>query len=363
MMSTKFRENLDIMEELIQQQYPQLSNIAFFDYTREAPIPTSSLEKMNSLGHKLMPSPHSSEEQSEFDRVLMLLRKSSATLFNVSLANFDVIVFGSAESALNTIFESFRWTNGSKFIIDESFSIPTESSIPFAMAAGATKGDVNSPVVANSLLCVSSGPSGSAASSRFRGKKPGNEFVLADATRSAPYNFADIENEGFDYVLLSMKQICGIDLCLGLFKKVSAELLVPSFYGGGAVAFSCARALIHRNFSSNTKRFENGTPPLMSIFAAYEGLCLMNTIREMVDVNERVNAQMRRLASDLGEDKVVINDEFKIVYIATENADETRAMLLGKRVICGVENGRLRVSFGLSTTEKDIDALISAMTA
>jgi hypothetical protein len=82
-----------------------------------------------------MPSPHSSEEQSEFDRSLLLLRKKIACLFGVSLINYDVVVFGSAQSALDEIFEGFQWSRGSTFVIDASFTIDPTFSIQFAERA------------------------------------------------------------------------------------------------------------------------------------------------------------------------------------------------------------------------------------
>ena len=109
------------LEALVGGQFPQLRDIAFLDYDKEWPVPLVSIETTKSLGNKLLPSPHSSEEQSDFDRTLMLLRKAAADLCSVSLANFDVIVFGTAEAALDAIFESFGWTPGSKYIIDDTY--------------------------------------------------------------------------------------------------------------------------------------------------------------------------------------------------------------------------------------------------
>ena len=228
------------LDSLIAEQYPQLSDLAFFDFAHEAPIPKAVMARIKTLGHRLLPSPHSSEEQSEFDRVLMLLRKEVAGLFSVSLANFDVVVFGTPEAAVEAVFESFR-SRESRYVVHESFGIDTAGAEKLAELAGVKKAAFDSAVSGPTLLCVSGTQSGVALATEFRSRKPGSVYVLANATPAAPFWFVDLIQNSCDFVLLSMKPICGIEICLALFKKEAAELLVPAFYGGGAVAFSCER--------------------------------------------------------------------------------------------------------------------------
>lgn len=346
-----------MVEALIAEQYPQLNDIVFLDYAREAPVPRCVVEKIRSLGQRLMASPHSSEEQSDFDRVLMLLRKAVASLFSVSLANFDVIIFGTPEAALEAFFESFGWPDGSKYLIHESFEIPSASSVEFAERAGASRGTFEANTSVKALICVPATSEGAEAVSKLKERKYGTHTVLGDATSSAPFEFANLMENVFNFVLLSMKHICGIELCLAVVKKESAELLVPSFYGGGAVAFSCARSPDHRNFLSNAKRFENGTPPLVNIFAAYEGLLLMNKLRETCNQNERVDALIQKLVDGLKRE-VRVNHCLKRVYIPVPDSQALHQKLIAQKVFCGVDESNIIVSLGLSSTERDIDRFL-----
>ena len=348
-----------MVEELVAEQFPQLRDVAFLDYAREAPVPRAAMERVRALGGRLMASPHSSEEQSDFDRILMLLRKAAASLFSVSLANFDVIVFGTREAALEAFFESFGWPQGSKFVIHDKFEVPCASAVQIAEEAGATRGSFEASANVKTLICVPATREGEEAAAKLKDKRYGTHSVLGDATSAAPFRFANLMENVFNFVLLSMKHVCGIELCLAIVKKESAELLVPSFYGGGAVAFSCARSLAHRNFLSNSKRFENGTPPLINIFAAYEGLLLMNRMREMCDQNERVDGLIRRLVDGLGREARV-DYELKRVYISVADSRGVRQKLIAKKIFCGCDDNNLIVSMGLATTEKDIDMFIES---
>jgi hypothetical protein len=76
-----------------------------------------------------------------------------------------------------------------------------------------------------------------------------------------------------------MTRICGIELCPALMQLEAAELLAPLFFGGGAVAFRCARTNIHRSFRAHSKRFENRTPPQLAIFCALDGIQVMDELR------------------------------------------------------------------------------------
>jgi selenocysteine lyase/cysteine desulfurase len=319
---------------------------------------------VKSLGRKLFPSPHSSEEQSDFDRALWFLRTGIADLFSVSLVNYAVVLFGTAQSALDEIFEGFQWSRGSHFIIDSSFKIGTDSSVQFAEKAGAVLATEESSSSAHSLLCLSYSETNLAKAIKFQSRCSGNHHVLVDATRSAPFAFADLSRNSFDFVILSMKKICGIELCPALMRLEAAELLSPFFYGGGAVAFSCARSPTHRNFKSHSKRFENGTPPMLAIFASLDGLNLMNEFRKRGQTVERVNGLIAKLLEGIqGRFDVKIDDAEKTVFLKLEKAVELRQALIERGVFVGLEKDYLAISFGIATVEKDVDALVEALLA
>jgi hypothetical protein len=184
-------------DELIAREFPYLGDLHFFDYRTRSPIPTVISDRIRSFGQKLFPSPHSSEEQSDFDRALTLLRKNLTDIFGVSLIHYDVVLFGTAQSALDEVFEGFPWGRGSHFVIDKSFRIDTTSSVLFAKKAGAILTTNESSSSAHSLLCLSYSPENVAKAVNFQRRASGSHHVLLDATQAAPCpNGLEISNRG-----------------------------------------------------------------------------------------------------------------------------------------------------------------------
>jgi selenocysteine lyase/cysteine desulfurase len=349
-------------ETLVSREFPQLASFHYFDYRTRSPIPSVISNRIRSFGQKLFPSPHSSEEQSDFDRALTLLRKNLTDTFGVSLINYEVVLFGTAQSALDEVFEGFPWARGSHYVIDKSFRISTTSSILFAQKAGAVLATNESSSSAHSLLCLSYSPDSMAKAINFQRKAPGSHHILLDATQAAPYQFADLTQNSFDFVILSMMKVCGIDLCPALMKLDVADLLSPLFYGGGAVSFSCARLMVHKHYHAHAKRFENGTPPQLAIFCALDGLNLMNEFRKNVPVAQRADQFIGEIARGFeGKFQCEVNAVEKTIFVKVENPTEVQQRLFEQKIIVGVEGDTLAVSVGLPTREVDVDALVEAL--
>ncbi|OHS95452.1 hypothetical protein TRFO_38459 [Tritrichomonas foetus] len=359
------------IEEFINIQYPQLSEATFFDYQFTSPISSQQIQRIKKLSQKLIASPHSSEEQSDFDRTLALLRTTIAELFSTNLINYTVILFQTPEAAIDEIFESFPWGNNSHYVVDDSFELDIANYIHYAEKAGATSGNLNTTSKSKSLLLTTFSEKKIEEASQFQKKGFGLHHVLFDATQSAPFHIPNLTKNPFDFFLLSLKKICGIELCAMLIKLQAAEQLRPQFYGGGAVAFSCAREYIHRNFKSHTKRLENGTPPLVSIFAAYEGINVilkLNKIIEMSKNEERVHSLMRKMEKLITENFTNITcevnewkNEIIIEFVDCENPKDLQIKYIEKKVILGInKNNKLRASFGLMNREKDVTNFIDA---
>lgn len=382
-------------EEYISSKYPQLSDTAFLDYNFTAPISTSQIQKIKSLSQKLIPSPHSSEEQSDFDRTISLLRSKIAELFSTNLINYSVILFQNREAAIDEIFESFPWNNGSHYIIHPNFDKNIkllESTFNFAHASGANQilkesKDFTKDIKyvtksgAHSLLLTSfyDNQKSLDISKQYLKQGFGVHHVLFDATSAAPFHYPNLSTNSFDFVLLSFKKICGIDLCALLVKLQSAEQLKPQFYGGGAVAFSCARSLVHRNFKSHTKRFENGTPLLLSIFASYEGLVDLTKFvnseitfseESTANLSEKIDQLMTKMVDQINQlqqnIKCEIDQWAKKVTINFEDekfadAKMMQVKYIENRVIVGVNaNNQIFASFGFGVRDSDVDHFIEA---
>ena len=387
-------DNTIQFEDYIKNNYPQLTNTSFFDYHFMSPISTSQIQKIKSLSQNLIPSPHSSEEQSDFDRALSLLRSNIVDLFGTSLINYTVVLYQTRESAIDQIFESFPWNNGSHYIIhpnfDHSIQI-SKSTFNFANKHGATQILKESENFSNSLKSVTKSSSHSLLltsyydqqeslnqASQFQKQGFGVHHILLDATPAAPFHYPNLSSNSFDFVLLSLKKICGIELCALLIKLQAAEQLRPQFYGGGAVAFSCARSPSHRNFKSHTKRLENGTPLLLSIFASYEGLTnltrlINSTISFADDTTNNLSDKIDQLIAKTVDQINQLNPnikcdvdqwEKKITFTFDDPEFDAKSMQLKyieNKVIVGVnDNNQICASFGFGVRDADVDHFVEA---
>lgn len=389
--------NINI-DEYISNNYPQLNSTSFFDYNFTAPISTLQVQRIKTLSQKLIPSPHSSEEQSDFDRVLSLLRSRIADLFSTSLINYSVVLYQTREAAIDQIFESFPWNNGSHYIIhpnfDRSIKI-SESTFNFAHKLGANQILKESKDFTNDIKSIKKSGSHSLLltsyydqqdsiniANQFQKQGFGVHHILLDATPAVPFQYPNLSNNSFDFILFSLKKVCGIELCALLIKLQAAEQLRPQFYGGGAVAFSCARSLTHRNFKSHTKRFENGTPLLISIFASYEGLInvteLINSTisvseESSIALSENIDRLMIKMVDQIDQLKQNIKCEInhweKKVTFSFENPkfDDAKMMqikYIENKVIVGVNNdNQICASFGFGVRDADVDNFIEATKA
>ncbi|KAH0786963.1 MOSC N-terminal beta barrel domain containing protein [Histomonas meleagridis] len=347
-------------EEFIDKEYPQLNNTAYFDYKSSGLVSNSQRDRLNELSQQILSSPHSSEDQSEFDRISALFRKSIADMFSTSLINYTVIFFPSPQAALDCIFEGFPWTRGSHYIFHESFQIQNDTAILFAEKLGASLASTESSSSAHSLFCVTYTPTNLEKAKNFAKKSSGLNHILFDATQAAPFDLIDLSNNSVDFILLSMKKICGIELCPTLIRLDTAEQISPLFYGGGAVAFSCARGLIHRSFKSHVKRLENGTPPMINIFEAFEGLNLMRKMKSQYDVVGNVNEVMKFFIDVLQKYPQVrfkVNEELKLVAFEVDGVDanELRMEFIRNKVIFGIDGNDLVASFGIANRKRDVE--------
>ena len=358
----------DQIDDFLNKEYPQLANASFFDYHFTSPISESQISEIKNLGNQLIASPHSSEEQSDFDRVLVLLRKSITELFNTNLINYSVILFQTPEFAFDEIFESFPWSNGSHFVIDENFDICSKQSFHYAIKNGATESKKDVASKSHSILCLPYSDENVDVALQYQKKGFGVHHVLFDATPAAPFHFPDLTKNPFDFYLISLKKICGIELCAALIKLQAAEQLRPQFYGGGAVAFSCARDLTHRSFKSHTKRLENGTPPHISIFAAYSGLNLLMKFfsQNKEAITNKLDSYIQQITDFFNEKSNIhfeVNDYTKEITFSVDGKDakELQLKFIEQKVIIGViPDNKLRLSFGFGVRDKDISQFLES---
>ena len=353
------------IEELISNEYKHLSGTAFFDYGRMAPISQSQIEKMKSVSVKIQPSPHSSEEQSSFDRSLTTIREKLADIFNSSQVSFAAVLFPSRESAIYSIFEGFPWKNGFTLILDKNFHVNLDEAMKFPTALNAQIIESPNPTQKLNqkfLYCFTYEDDILERIDKLRATSDGTRFFICDATKNGAFQLPDLNAVPYDYTLLSLKHICGADVTACLMRLTSADKLVPAFYGGGAVSFSCARKGYHINFKSHSKRFENGTPSMMPIFSGVVGIDLWQKMKKICNLNERAEAIIHALSEQLKQYfEVVPNGKYSIRLIKEDaNAEELQSRFAEKNVFLGVEDNALVASVGIASKMSDVIIFVSA---
>jgi hypothetical protein len=228
----------------------------------------------------IQPSPHSAgEEETDLSRATMMLRERVPQFFNTSQIQYVVILFPTIFCALDQSFEGFPWVENSDLLYSEDFELADHSIFEKFKLKPKSLNSNNIKTRPRSLFCFNSQPSQIESFNQLKSQHPGIVHGICDATHQAPVSFPNLSSNSIDFVLLKLRPLFGATLCACLMKVSTADLLAHLFYGGGVVSFSCARAFSHRNFTDQAKRLENGTPSMVNIFIANEGINLFNKIR------------------------------------------------------------------------------------
>jgi len=343
------------IDTYLSKEYPHLEAASFFDHKRFCPVSKSQIESVKTLGHKLHPSPHSSEEQSDYDRAIVLFREKMADMFGTNQVNYAVVIFPDCDTAINYIFESFPWKAGFNLSISNEFGIDVTPSLVFPKRFNVEVSPIEK-THSKSLICVPYNEKSLEKIHELRKGSSGTRYFLCDATPLCNYELPDLSSIPLDFVLLNMKQFCGVDMCVAMMKLESADLLVPLYYGGGAVAFSCARKMTHINFRSHTKRFENGTPAVLPLLSAFAGICIKEDINKMVNQKERIKTHTMlfyEAAKSTNKFQVEMVNDFTCT-LATVDAEASWKFFIEKKVYFGLENGKLIATLSVLNSQKDI---------
>ena len=361
---TKIMTEEDI-DKILETEYNHLNGQAFFDYQKMAPISQSQIEKMKSFSVKIQPSPHSSEEQSSFDRSLTTIREKLADIFPSRHVSFATVLFPSRESAIYSIFEGFPWKNGFTLILNENFNVNLDEAMKFPTALNAQV--IQSPNPSQKLnqkflYCFTYEEDVFEQVETLRKTSDGTRFFLCDATKNGTFELPDLSSVPYDYTLLSLKHICGADVTACLMRLMSADKLVPAFYGGGAVSFSCARKGYHIHFKSHPKRFENGTPSMMPIFSGVTGIDLWQRMHKVCKLGERAQEIIKQLSTKMTPYfDVIPNGKYSVRLVKEDaNAEELQCLFAERNVFLGVEGNSLIASVGIASTFADVDLLVEA---
>ena len=333
------------------EMFPQLEGKGYFASALQAPLSLQQTNFLKEFSTRITPAPHSSEDQSLFDRNSSVFREKICGFLHTSLVQHAVIFYQDKQTALDSIFESFPWVEGSQYII----GLDEDMSYPLQFASVATEGSSNSVSKTHSLYCTTIDHLDEAM--KYRNRVIGKHHVLIDLVDS--YDI-DLSHVPVDFTLLSFPQICGIGLCAAVVRLDTCCLMTPKFYGGGTIAFACARSGAHRSFKSHSARLENGTPSFLNILLAYEGFKVFLSMED-IDTCEYA----RRFADIVKKhsDRLSIEHIGKRVVMRPLlcSAEEFQRTLIERSVFLTVKDNLLVASFGKFNRDEDLRILDNAL--
>ncbi|XP_012937737.1 molybdenum cofactor sulfurase, partial [Aplysia californica] len=120
-------------------------------------------------------------------------------------------------------------------------------------------------------------------------------YVLLDTAAYASTTRLDLSDVTPDFVTVSFYKIFGYPTGLGalLVSKRAWSTLHKTYFGGGTVAMSTARERIHAFRLALHDRFEDGTPPYLSIISLRHGL---DTVQRLAGGMEKVSRHVFAVA-------------------------------------------------------------------
>jgi selenocysteine lyase/cysteine desulfurase len=173
----------------------------------------------------------------------------------------------------------------------------------------------------------------------------------------------------------------GVDVCVGGMLKyllgsagsgflwVREELastLQPTTSGWFAQADTHAMDIFAHDPSRDARRFQGGTPPVPSLYAAKAGLDLILGLG--VDtIEQRVRALTRFALDRLGEAGIRFmtpdDDRLRGPMIAVPSSDDDRlvALLMDQGIVTSSRDGNVRAGFHAYNDENDVERFVSAL--
>lgn len=311
------------------------------------------------------------------------VRAATATLLGAAPA--DVAVTTSASAGLSSLASAIDFTSRRNKVVTTSLEFPTAGQIWHAqerrgaevvhVAANddhtipldrfAAEIDDTTAIVSLTHVCYRNGARTDVESVVSLAHERGAR-VLLDAYQSVGALPLDVRTLDVDFIIGGMLKYLLASPGVGfLYARESAAAgLVPTSTGWFAARDIFAMGIDAYDPAPDARRFEAGTPPVPSLYAAASGIELMLEIgvaATQAHVDD-LTAQLRAGVADLGG-RVVTPVDWHGPMIAVASTDELAhvSALEAERVVVSSRDGNVRVSPHCYNNSDDMDRVLAAL--
>lgn len=193
-------------------------------------------------------------------------------------------------------------------------------------------------------------------------------LVLVDAYQSAGAVPIDVDALGVDFVTGGALKYLLASPGIGYFyaNPATTSHLVPTVTGWFADVDVNAMQISEYRPAPDARRFESGTPPIPSVYAATAGVELMlqigveRTARHVERLNDRLIDEVAGMGGIIATPKDRAH-RGPLVAIASTDAEQLVDRLGAEGIVTSSRGGNLRVSPHCYNTDGDIDRLLAAL--
>jgi selenocysteine lyase/cysteine desulfurase len=190
-------------------------------------------------------------------------------------------------------------------------------------------------------------------------------LVLLDAYQSVGSLPVDVRALGVDFLAAGVLKYLLASAGLGFFycRRDLVQQIFPTATGWFADEDIFKMDIYDYSPAPTARRFEQGTPPVPSIYAGIAGIELMQEIG-IAETAEHVNGLNERLiggVDELGGRVATGSRRGALICIASTDAPGLVAALAADGIVTSSRDGNLRVSAHCYNSAEDIDAVLAAL--
>jgi selenocysteine lyase/cysteine desulfurase len=191
-------------------------------------------------------------------------------------------------------------------------------------------------------------------------------LVMIDDYQDCGTRPVDVKDLDVDiYVAGTLKYLLGPPgLAMMYVRPELTKTLEPTISGWFAQTNPFAFDVKKLELSPSARRFEAGTPPIPNLYAAKQGIDLLQSIG-LAEVAEHIaglTAALVRGAREMGvELKTPANSVGPLVVLKSRDSDALVAKLAARQIVVSNRHDGLRISFHVYNTANDVDAVLGVL--
>ncbi len=192
-------------------------------------------------------------------------------------------------------------------------------------------------------------------------------YLVTDIIQAAGWIDIDLQQLGVDFAAAqSAKWLIGpIGSGFIYVNKKNLDALVPKYLGWWGVKDMNNFNYFERELHTDAKKFEVGSPSMMSNVGFLKSLELLlkipANVRESVALGNADYLRKRLGEMDIEYYDFGERNKSPIVSCSPPNVEEMQKKFQSKKIYCSVRNGRLRVSPHFYNTHEEIDRLLEVL--